>query len=249
MSVMGLAGFVEGFAGARKQQQDKAEREKIGVRQDRMIAAMERQAAMPAMGLPGTAPGGALPATAPMPIEADYIRAGLIQRGMPEHIADGFVWNARDESGFNAAAVGDNGNAFGIWQHNGPRRAALEAFARQAGKPMFDPDVQMDYLMHELNGSEAAAWGKIQRATTPNEAAAAVLNHFERPAEGHRARRERAYLGAAPVAAKRATVRAGRPVFGGVADNVLDAAIAAHEARGGGLPPLSFGLPKMERPR
>jgi hypothetical protein len=125
----------------------------------------------------------------------EQIIAGLVARGMPEHIARGFAMNFADESAFNPTAVGDNGNAYGLAQWNGPRKAALEAYAVNTGRSAADPNVQLDYLMTELHGPEAGAWGKIAAAPDANAAAAAVLNYFERPAEAHRARREADYLG------------------------------------------------------
>lgn len=133
-------------------------------------------------------------------MQPDAVVSGLVQRGMPEHIAQGFATNFKDESGFNTAAVGDNGNAFGLAQWNGPRKAALEQFAAERGKPASDMNVQLDFLMAELQGPEAAAWSKISGAPDAGTAAAAVLNHFERPAEEHRARREAQYTGGAPMA-------------------------------------------------
>lgn len=132
-------------------------------------------------------------------MQPDAIVQGLVARGMPEHIAQGFVTNFKDESGFNTAAVGDNGNAFGLAQWNGPRKAALEKFAAERGKPASDMNVQLDFLMTELQGPESAAWSKISGAPDAGTAAAAVLNHFERPAEEHRARREAQYTGGAPM--------------------------------------------------
>lgn len=129
------------------------------------------------------------------PASEDFVVSGLVARGMPEHVARGFAMNFADESAFDPMAVGDNGNAFGLAQWNGPRKAALEAFASQSGKSASDPNVQLDFLMHELQGPEAGAWSKIAGAPDANSAAAAVLNYFERPAEVHRARREAAYLG------------------------------------------------------
>lgn len=129
------------------------------------------------------------------PASEDFVVSGLVARGMPEHVARGFAMNFADESAFDPMAVGDNGNAFGLAQWNGPRKAALEAFASQSGKSASDPNVQLDFLMHELQGPEAGAWSKIAGAPDANSAAAAVLNYFERPAEVHRAQREAAYLG------------------------------------------------------
>ena len=49
--------------------------------------------------------------------------------------------------------------------------------------------------MMELQGPEAAAWSKISGAQNAGEAGAAIVNHFLRPAEEHRASRASEYLG------------------------------------------------------
>jgi hypothetical protein len=148
-------------------------------------------AAMAALGKPAVKTG-ADPAS---------IKAGLVARGMPEHIADGFVMNFQDESGMNpginevAPLVPGSRGGFGLAQWTGPRRKALEAFAASQGKPVSDVDVQLDFLMSELQGPESAAWSKISGAQNAGEAGAAIVNSFLRPAEQHRSAREAEYLG------------------------------------------------------
>lgn len=134
-------------------------------------------------------------------IGADYIVNGLVQRGLPRHVAEGFAMNAEDESNFNpgineaAPTVAGSRGGFGLWQHTGPRRRALEAFAAQRGVSAADPDTQMDFVMYELQGPEKGAFNAIMNTSSSGEAAAAIVNRFERPAEEHRARREAKYLG------------------------------------------------------
>lgn len=203
-----LGAFAEGFAGARQSRLDRSERQANSARQDRWLDIMEKNPgmisgmggggmAMGALpGMPGGGGGGGNAAAARMPTStnAAYVREGLIKRGMQPHAADGFVMNFQDESGFNTSVLGDNGAAYGLAQWNGPRQRALRDFAAEKGMDVSNADLQMDYLMHELQGPESKAWGKIQGANTPGAAAAAVLNYFERPAESHRARREKSYL-------------------------------------------------------
>ena len=146
---------------------------------------------------------------APIKTAADpaSIKAGLVARGMPEHIADGFIMNFDDESNFDpgineiAPLVPGSRGGFGLSQWTGPRRRALEAFAAERGVPVDDVDLQLDFLMSELQGPEKAAWEKISGAQNAGEAGAAIVNHFLRPAEEHRASREAEYLGmgGAPV--------------------------------------------------
>ena len=132
---------------------------------------------------------------------ADWFIEGLMRRGMPRHVAEAFALNAKDESGLDPAineiapVVPGSRGGFGLMQWTGPRRRALESFAAERGGNVADPEIQMDFLMYELQGPESKAWSKIAGAGTTGEAAAAIVNGFLRPAEEHRRRREAAYLG------------------------------------------------------
>lgn len=126
---------------------------------------------------------------------ADIFRAELLAGGLPAHVVDGIMMNGRDESGFDPAAVGDNGSALGILQWNGPRMKALKEFAASLGGEATDPLIQAKFTLHELQGPEKAAYARLMATKTAGEAGAAFVNHFERPAEEHRARREAEYLG------------------------------------------------------
>ncbi|MCV2448890.1 phage tail tip lysozyme [Paracoccus sp. DMF] len=133
-------------------------------------------------------------------LSPDYLYSGLIERGIAPHIAQAFVVNAQDESGLNpgineaAPIVPGSRGGYGLMQWTGPRRRALEAYAAQHGQSVADADTQMDYLLTELQGPESRAWSRIQSTQTPEQAAAAIVNDFLRPAESHRASRERNYL-------------------------------------------------------
>lgn len=158
----------------------------------------------------GTAPATAgTPSTGQMPqgVNADSIRAGLVARGLPEHVADGFVMNFQDESGLNpgineaAPIVPGSRGGFGLAQWTGPRRKALESFAAERGVSVADPDIQLDFLMTELQGPESGAANSILSATDSGQAAAAIVNKFLRPAEEHRASREARYTGGGGMSA------------------------------------------------
>lgn len=134
------------------------------------------------------------------------IRDELIERGMPAHVADGFVTNFRDESGLNptineaAPVVPGSRGGYGLAQWTGPRRVALERFAQSRGTNPGDMDTQLDFLMTELQGPESRAASAIYAAPDASSAATAVLNRFLRPAEEHRQRREARYSGGvAPI--------------------------------------------------
>jgi Phage tail lysozyme len=134
---------------------------------------------------------------------ADWFIDGLVQRGMPQHVAEAFALNAMDESrmdpGINEIAplVPGSRGGYGLMQWTGPRRKALEAFAAERGVAVSDPDLQLDFLVTELQGPEAGAAKAIYGAPDTKTAAAAIVNKFLRPAESNRAKREAAYLGGA----------------------------------------------------
>lgn len=132
---------------------------------------------------------------------ASYIRDGLVARGLPQHIADGFVLNMQDESGLDAGInelaplVPGSRGGFGLYQLTGPRRRDYEAFASSRGDAFDDVDAQLDFLMKELGGSESRAAGQIMNTQTTGQAADAILRHFLRPAPEHVRSRSARYLG------------------------------------------------------
>lgn len=124
--------------------------------------------------------------SAPNP-DADSLVKGLTERGIPEHIANGFVMNFKDESGLdsginekNPTVPGSRGG-YGLYQLTGPRRVAYEQFARQKGVDPSDADAQLDFLVSELKGPESAAAKKIFATDNAGSAAAAIATNFLRP--------------------------------------------------------------------
>jgi hypothetical protein len=119
---------------------------------------------------------------------------------VPQHVAEGVVMNFQDESGLDtgiqehAPRAGRGG--FGIAQWTGPRRVALEDFARAQAKPVDDLDLQLDNFMRENVGEEAAAWQAVMNSPDRNTAAVNFVNKWERPASEHAAARTAKYSGA-----------------------------------------------------
>lgn len=156
------------------------------------------------------------PQSSPTPQGAQSIRDGLLSRGLPEHIADAFIMNFQDESGLDSSInetsplVEGSRGGFGLAQWTGPRRRELEAFAEQRGVPVSDVDLQMDFLMTELQGSESRAAQSIMSAPDAGSAAAAIVNKFLRPAESHRASRVAKYTGGAQAPAQQAPQQSGQ---------------------------------------
>lgn len=133
----------------------------------------------------------------PQARSGDDLYRGLVKRGLPEHVAKGFVMNFRDESGLdsninekNPLVAGSRGG-FGLYQVTGPRRVAYEDFAKEQGKDLGDVDAQLDFLMLELGGTEASASRSIMNTTTAGEAASVIVNKFLRPSTKHGYRQSR----------------------------------------------------------
>ena len=134
-------------------------------------------------------------------VDENYLMQGLMRRGLPQHIAQGFVMNMRDESGLNpsineiAPIVPGSRGGFGLYQVTGPRRRAYEAFAQKRGVDPADPDAQLDFLMTELQGPESRAAQSIFATETPQDAAVAIARDFLRPAPENLQKRVARYTG------------------------------------------------------
>ena len=93
----------------------------------------------------------------------------------------GLVANIKQESGFKANAVGDNGKAYGIAQWHPDRQAEFEKVFGKSIKGSSFAD-QLAFMQYELTqGKEKRAGDILRDATGAQEAAAAVSTHYERP--------------------------------------------------------------------
>jgi len=121
-----------------------------------------------------------------------YIRQGLVQRGLPEHVADAFVVNFKDESGLNPGIneqnpiVPGSRGGYGLYQLTGPRRVAYEQFAQERGVTPDNIDAQLDFLMMEGQGPERKAFESILSAPDTSTAAQAIVKNFLRPSPEYR---------------------------------------------------------------
>ena len=147
-------------------------------------------------GVPGT--NSQRPPVEPMDMSGRVL-SGLMERGMPRHIAEAFVMNFKDESALNPGIneanpiVPGSRGGFGLAQWTGPRRRELEAFAASSGRPLDDVDMQLDFLMTELEGSESSAAREIFSSKDAGTAAAAITRKFLRPLGKHADRRVARY--------------------------------------------------------
>mgnify|MGYP001220163646 CR=1 FL=1 len=189
MAIGFLSGFSQGYQGEKDRQTKSRLADSLARRDTRD---MENWYKAPE-GVAPPPPGG----------EASYTYDGKISdrvghafsrfraAGLPDHISAGLVGNLMQEAGeeINPAAVGDNGNAFGAGQWNGPRRRDyLYNFVYKGVEPT-DFDTQIDYLLHEGQTTEKGAWGAIMQAKTPDEAARIASERFWRPGTPHVERR------------------------------------------------------------
>jgi hypothetical protein len=144
----------------------------------------------PLPGQPGYgASTGAAPGTAAAPgtIEPDAqtramaVRDGFIKRGMDPDTATAFAANALHESAANPnTGPGDGGASQGLFMWNGPRNTAFQQIYGHTpqGAPL---DEQLDFVMHELNGSESLARDRINQAQGVAGKAAQVSEAYLRP--------------------------------------------------------------------
>jgi len=120
---------------------------------------------------------------------AQVIVQGLIDRGLPQHVAQGLAANAVQESGANPdTAPGDGGRSFHLMQWNGPRIAALRA--QYGDRPTLAQ--QLDFVVSELRGSEKAAGDALLATRTPEDAARVASTRYLRPRDTATEERRRA---------------------------------------------------------
>jgi hypothetical protein len=127
------------------------------------------------------------------------IKGKLIDRGMPEHIAEAFAFNLKDESGFDSGInekkplVPGSRGGFGIYQATGPRRVDLENFTDGLGVSRDDEDAQLDFLVWETQNTERPAYNKVKKNNTVSGAAVSIVKDFLRPSEKHVKTRTKRY--------------------------------------------------------
>lgn len=120
---------------------------------------------------------------------------GLIDRGLPAHIAIGIAGNMAVESRFdpgineiNPIVAGSRGG-YGLNQWTGPRRRQYESYASDRGAALNDLDTQLDFTLWELANTEKRAGDALMSATTPEDAARIYSEKFLRPGIPHLDRR------------------------------------------------------------
>jgi uncharacterized protein (TIGR02594 family) len=105
--------------------------------------------------------------------------------------AAGLVGNFMAESGehLDPTAVNASEGAIGIAQWRRGRRTSLKNFAEQRHTTEIDFQVQLEFVLHELNGTHARAKREITQCTTVEKAAIAVREHYEIARTDHDSKR------------------------------------------------------------
>jgi hypothetical protein len=118
----------------------------------------------------------------------------LVQDGWSGEQACGILGNIQRESGFDPAARGDGGAAYGLAQWHPDRQ---RNFAKQFNRPIQGSSLaeQTHFITFEMNaGTETGAGKLLHRATTPEGAADVVCRKYERPADPDGESRKRSQL-------------------------------------------------------
>lgn len=112
-------------------------------------------------------------------MDGSAIVQGLIARGYSPVHAAALAGHALQESGGNPAAFNPKEDAHGILQWRGDRWSGLQALAKARGAAPDDPQVQLDFISHEMAGPEAKA-GAAFRSTTDLPSASVALKKYIR---------------------------------------------------------------------
>lgn len=99
-------------------------------------------------------------------------------KGLADHQVAGILGNIKAESAFNPKAIGDSGNAFGLYQWN-DRSPSLMASIGGRGN-LGNELAQHQFAYSELMGPESRAWSALKNAPDVRSATAAFAG-FERP--------------------------------------------------------------------
>ncbi len=99
-------------------------------------------------------------------------------KGLAEHQVAGILGNIKAESAFDPKAIGDGGNAFGLFQHNDRR---WKLFQHLGGmENLGNVQGQLEYAWKELQGPERRAYDALLGSRNVREATGAFAG-FERP--------------------------------------------------------------------
>jgi len=114
-------------------------------------------------------------------VAAEKIYERLRKHGLTHAQAVGVIGNMQVEApGLDTGAKFEEEGSFGLVQWRGGRLAGLEKFAADQGGEVTDYEIQVDYMMQELESSESGAYQHLKGAQSPGEAAAVFDQYYER---------------------------------------------------------------------
>nr|WP_281399419.1 phage tail tip lysozyme [Aminobacter carboxidus] len=99
-------------------------------------------------------------------------------KGLQPHQIAGIMGNVKAESAFNPLAVGDGGNAFGLFQHNDRSSALFNAIGGKGN--LGDVQSQLKFAWKELQTTESRSLSALMNSKDVKGATAAFAG-FERP--------------------------------------------------------------------
>ncbi|WP_299482053.1 phage tail tip lysozyme [uncultured Roseibium sp.] len=102
----------------------------------------------------------------------------FLGKGLQPHQVAGIVGNVSAESAFNPFAIGDGGNAFGLFQHNDRRHRLFDFIGGRQN--LGNVGSQLDFAWHELQTTENRSFRDLLASRNVREATAA-FGGFERP--------------------------------------------------------------------
>ncbi|MGF6887621.1 hypothetical protein ABIA39_006274 [Nocardia sp. GAS34] len=94
--------------------------------------------------------------------------------------AAGVVGNMMVESSLDTGAFNSGEGAFGLCQWEGGRLTDLQQYAASQKQSPSKWQVQVDFMMKEMGGSESGAYSQLRAASNPADAASAFAQHYER---------------------------------------------------------------------
>lgn len=124
-----------------------------------------------------------------MPINpnAKIVAQELSSLGLTKAQIAGVLGNLQQESSFNSR-VNEGGfvgsprgeGGFGLAQWTGNRQSALVNFAKQRKVDPGSPNLQAQFMAHELRGPESRSLASLKKAQSPEQAALVFRTDYER---------------------------------------------------------------------
>jgi hypothetical protein len=110
--------------------------------------------------------------------QGSAIFGGLTARGLSPVHAAVLVGNMQQESSLDPTQVNPKEDAHGLLQWRLDRWQALQDFAKARGTSPTDRETQLDFIGHEMGGSERKAGSKFMAATDLPSANAALKSYI-----------------------------------------------------------------------